>query len=427
MAHRLPQSLTDGHLMKLTETNLRRLADGWHADNQTPRLYAFVADAGRKRSWLLRFTSPATGKRRAMGLGAIGAVTLEGARRLAHRANELLADGRDPIDERAARIAAQRAADAGRRARRKPVTFGEVARAFHASRSAQWRSGVHAANWLSSVRRVAKPDLWELDVADVDAAALLRAFGPTWTKTPDTARRVLRRVGQALAYAAGPAFSACEPPNAMLAAVLAALPDARALSAQRARHHYALEIDVTARVARAAYADPSPTARALLLVMLTATRAGEALGSRWGEFDLDGGLWTVPSARMKAGREHRVPLPPQCVRMLRAMREDCALDAIASDAPLFAGVRGDQLRSLLKNLSDDPRATVHGLRSVFRDWAGDRGAAFDLAEAVLAHAVGSAVARAYARGDRLELRRRLMDDWGSALLPRAQLLEFKQA
>lgn len=414
--------------MKLTETTLRRLADGWHADDQTPRLYAFVADAGRKRSWLLRFTSPTSGKRRAMGLGSLDAVTLEGARRLAHRANELLADGRDPIDERVARIAAQRAADAGRGTRRKPVTFGEVARAFHASRSAQWRSAVHSSNWISSVRRVAERELWQTDVGNIDAAALLRAFGPSWTKTPDTARRVLRRVGQALAYAAGPAFSACEPPGAMLAAVLVALPDARALIAQRAKHHYALTVDAAARVARAAYGDPSPIARALLLTMLTASRAGETLGATWAEFDLDAALWTVPAARMKSNRPHRVPLSAPAVDTLRAMREaGAALGTLEPEAPLFAGVRGDQLRGLLKKLADEQCATAHGLRSSFRDWAGDRGAAFDLAEIAIAHAVGSAVARAYARGDRLDLRRRLMDDWANELLPRAQVLEFKQA
>jgi integrase len=414
--------------MKLTETTLRRLADGWHADDQTPRLYAFVADAGRKRSWLLRFTSPTSGKRRAMGLGSLDAVTLEGARRLAYRANEALADGLDPIDERAARIAAQRAADAGRGARRKPVTFGTVACAFHASRSAQWRSAVHAANWLASVRRVAEAELWRLDVAAIDGAALLRAFAPSWAKTPDTARRVLRRMAQVLDYASGPAFAACEPPRAMLAAVEKSLPDARALIAQRAGHHFALTIDAAAGVARAAYADPSPNARALLLVLLTAARAGELLGASWREFDLDGALWTVPAARMKSNRPHRVPLPAPAVETLRAMREaSAARGTFEPEALLFAGVRGDQLRALLKRLAGEPRATVHGLRSVFRDWAGDEGVAFDLAEAALAHAVGDATVRAYARSDRVELRRILMDQWAAALLPRAPVLAFKQA
>jgi integrase len=372
---------------KLTARKVDTLkATGRHSDGGG--LYLNVTDTGAK-SWLFMWKK--AGRRREMGLGSIRDVPLARARTLAFEARQHLASGRDPLA-----------------AREKPasMTFGDAATALVESMSPSWRNAKHRAQWTMTLTVYGAP-LAGLAVADITTGDVLGVLKPLWLKKPETASRLRGRIERTLDFAKARGMRSGENPARWRGHLDALLPKRPKLTRG---HHKALPFaDVPAFVAKLRERQ-GPAPAALEFAILTAARSGEVFGATWDEIDLDGRIWTVPAARMKAGREHRVPLTDRAVTILKTMLK------LRTSEFVFPGMKADRplsvmaLEMVLRRMKVD--ATVHGFRSAFRDWTGES-TAFprEIAEAALAHLVGDAVERAYRRGDALEKRRALMEAW----------------
>lgn len=380
-------------LNRLTARKVAALADpGRHADGGG--LYLSISKDGRRR-WVFLFRW--RGKLREMGLGTPRDVPLARAREAATRARELVADGRDPLE---ARQVKQRAVP----------TFGEQADEFVEAMRSQWRNDKHVAQWQMTLREYAAP-LRPLAVDAVTTSDVVAVLKPLWQTKPETASRLRGRIERVLDAAKAHGLRVGENPARWRGHLDLLLPKRHRLTRG---HHKAMPYsDVPAFVARLREGT-GVSGRALEFTILTAARSGEVLGARWSEIDVATRVWTVPGARMKAGREHRVPLGERALLIVAEMR---GLAAAYGDNPfVFPGQRAGKGLSVMALEMVLRRAgvtdTPHGFRSAFRDWAGEETAfAREVAEAALAHLVGDAVERAYRRGDALEKRRALMEAW----------------
>ncbi len=365
-------------------------------------LYLHVGKSGG-RSWVLRYMIE--GKAREMGLGPVDDVSLSEARDKATDARKLLkSEKRDPLTARkeTAQAAAVEAA--------KTITFKVAAERFIAAHAPTWKNPKHAAQWPSSLEAHAYPTFGHLPVAEVDTTLVLKALEPIWHTIPETASRVRGRVEAVLDWARVRGYR--DGPNpALWRGHLAHLLPARA-KVQKVQHHAALPyaemgafmVDLRQRDALAA--------RALEFMILTAGRTGEVMGATWDEVDMAAAVWTIPGDRMKAGREHRVPLTPQAVAILEALGAEHGRKGF-----VFPGARKGRPLSnmaalMLLRRMERSDLTAHGFRSTFRDWTAEQ-TAFpgEVAEAALAHVVGDKVEAAYRRGDLFEKRRKLMEAW----------------
>jgi integrase len=349
--------------------------------------------AGRR--WVFIYRRPSDGKRCEIGLGGVIAVPLAMARRKAAEARAHVADGKDPLTLRDA-------------ARRIP-TFGELADRHIAAMEGSWRNAKHRAQWRMTLREYAKP-LRDMPVDAITTAHVLAVLKPIWEKVPETASRVRGRIETVLDAAKAQGFRDGQNPAAWRGHLKLLLPARQKLARG---HHAAMAIeDVPAFMARLR-ARPSVAARCLEFAILTAARTGEALGARWDEIDLASRVWTIPAARMKAARAHRVPLSDRAVVILREME-------LVREGPLvFPGQRRGEplsqmaLTMVLRRMRVEG-ATVHGFRSCFRDWCGNRTSyPRELAEQALAHVIGDKAEQAYRRGDALERRRPMMAAWAA--------------
>ena len=393
----------------LTAAKVRTAKPGRYGDGGG--LYLLVRGPEAK-FWLFRYT--AEGKAREAGLGAAGgpsAVSLADARVKARQLHDMAREGRDPLLERDAERDA-RAARA-KLAEIRLMTFRQVADAYIAAHEASWRNARHRQQWTNTLEAHAHPILGDLPVADVDTGAVMRVLEPIWHETPETASRVRGRIESILDYAKARGWRDAENPARWRGHVANMLP--RRSKLNPVTHHPALTWRAIGAFMAELKKQEGLGALALRFTILAAARTGETLGARWPEIDMAGALWTVPAPRMKAGREHRVPLSDAVLAILRAvtpLRDDARGDRV------FPGVRaGASLSSsaMLAALSRMGRAglTVHGFRSTFRDWAAETGQPWDVAEQALAHTIGNAVQAAYQRGDLLERRRKLMDTWAA--------------
>jgi integrase len=356
-------------------------------------LYLAVDPSGAKR-WLFLYRK--AGKQREMGLGGTLSVSLADARRRRDGARKLLSAGLDPIDEK-------------RRTGTAPaelVTFGRFADQLVAELTKGFRNAKHAAQWSSTLNTYAG-SLRNKPIASVDTDDVLEVLRPVWTIKSETASRVRGRIERILDAARAKGLRAGDNPARWRGHLDHLLPKRRRLVRG---HHAALPwselpafmADLRQRTAIAALA--------LEFLILNASRSGEVLGARWSEIDRRVKLWTVPPERMKSGKEHRVPLTDRGLEILARAEEHRRSDLI------FPSFRADKA---LSNMAFDAlltrmkvRATAHGFRSSFRDWAGDAtDFPREVVEAALAHAVGDATERAYRRGDALEKRRKLMEAW----------------
>lgn len=354
-------------------------------------LYLDVKPSGAK-SWA--FIWKAKGKRREMGLGAYPAVTLAKARKLAGAHREAVAEGRNPIAER------QKEAE---------PTFAECADMFLASMEGQWRNEKHRAQWRMTLREYAQP-LSAKKVSEVGTDDVLKVLNPLWKKRPETASRLRGRIERVLDFAKARGWRAGENPALWRGHLKNILPPRQRLTRG---HHAAMPYGDIPSFLQSLTGRDAIAARALEFLILTAARSGEVLEATWNEFDLDAELWTVPAHRMKAGKEHRVPLPPRALAIVKALHETRHSDFV------FPGyARGRPLSNmafvmLMRRMKADAY-TPHGFRSGFRDWAGDcTSFPRDVAEQALAHRVGDATERAYRRADALEKRRKLMVAWAN--------------
>lgn len=376
----------------------RMSAPGFHSDGGG--LYLQVTRGGA-RTWVYRFML--RGKAREMGLGSLRDVSLAEARKRAAECRRSRSAGTDPIN---ARMAERKEAELEAA---RALTFKECATAFIQDHSTSWRNAKHRAQWTSTLATYAFPVFGNLSVQAVDTALVMKALKPIWATKASTAARVRGRIESVLDWAKAHGNRTGENPARWRGHIENMLP---ALSKVRTvQHHKALPYREIGKFMEALHSHDATAARALELLILTATRTSEAINARWSEFDLEAGIWIVPAERMKAGREHRVPLSGATMSLLKSLPRDSK-----SDFLFMGGKRGKPLSNmamlaLLKRM-DYSHITAHGFRSTFRDWAAEQtGHQRDVAEMALAHSISSKVEAAYRRGDLFEKRRRLMDDW----------------
>ncbi|MGC1861565.1 MAG: integrase arm-type DNA-binding domain-containing protein [Methylocystis sp.] len=373
-------------------------APGRHSDGEG--LYLNVTPAGA-RSWLFMWKKD--GKRREMGLGSTGSVSLARARELASECRAQVAMGLDPIEAR----------DAAAETKREKPTFGAIADALIAAKESEWRNEKHRAQWRTSLTEFAAP-LRSRPVDEIDTAAVLAVLAPLWQTKPETASRVRGRIEAVLDAAKAQGHRSGENPAAWRGHLAHLLPKRGKLTRG---HHAAMDYrDVPAFVAKLRECDVI-AAMALEFCILTATRSGEVYGARWSEIDMAAKVWTVPAERMKAAREHRVPLCDRALaiieRLFEARTGEFVFPSPRGQRPLSHVAMAKVMRRL-----EIEQATVHGFRSAFRDWAGNE-THFprEVAEAALAHVVGDKAEQAYRRSDALEKRRDLMQAWANHCAP----------
>jgi len=363
----------------------------------------WLVTKGKGRYWIFSYTFG--GKRREMGVGPLHTIGLAEARQAAERARELLRQGIDPIEHRSvAAIEAAKVADGVK-------TFGEYADSYidAAVAAGRWRGAKTEARWRNSLTNHAAL-IRNKPIADIGVTEVLSVVRPLWGTKQESAEKLREAIERVLDAARVEGLRTGENPAAWRGNLEHVLhkPD----SLNRTRHHPAMPWrDLPAFMAKVRSVGTIGAA-ALEFTILTAARPGETREAVWSEIDLEKALWTIPAPRMKSGREHRVPLSVRAVAILKDMKGKRFNDF------LFPGVRTK--RPISNNTMAKTFAerggngfTVHGTaRSSFRDWVTE-GTSFDgdLAEMALSHAVGDAVARAYARSDALEKRRELMEAW----------------
>lgn len=370
---------------RLSARKVATAGKGYHADGGG--LYLLVGPTGT-RSWVLRYQR--WNKRREMGLGSAVVVSLLEARQAALQARKVLAAGKDPITSR-------------RAAQAQGMTFGEAADAYIAAHKAGWKNDAQADQWTQSLKDHG-PDR-DLPVADVDTTTVLRALSRIWKDKTETATRVRGRIERILDWAKVKGLREGENPARWKGHLDHLLPKPAKLKGKR--HHAAMPFaDVPAFMAKLRVGKAA-NRRALRFTILTAVRSQETTGATWDEFDLKAKVWTIPPERMKAGEQHRVPLPDEAVAIL---------EGLPRDKPPFPS-------SGMLNLLQKPSPkgyglpfTVHGFRSSFRDWASET-TEFpgEVVEMALAHVIKSKTEAAYRRGDLLDKRRELMQAWADYL------------
>jgi integrase len=401
----------DTSLARLRPIDLKRTKPGFHHDGGGLYLQVREGSSGLTRSWVLRYTRQ--GKARIMGLGPLDVLSLAEARERAREARKLLLDGVDPIDAREATKAERRVALAT------TMTFSQAAEAFIAAQEIGWRNGKHAAQWPATLKAYAYPVIGDLPVSSIDTGLVTKVLEPIWNIKPETASRLRGRIEKVLDWAKALGYRQGENPaqwRGHLQNLLAAPSKAKRAvreATNRGEHHGALPYAKVAGFMAALRGQTGTAARTLEFTILTAARTGEVIGARWQEIDLVGRVWVVPAERMKAGKEHRVPLSERAIAILGNV-------GAPSDYVFEGGKPGQPLSNMamlavLKRMGlrgGGRHVTVHGFRSTFMDWATEcTHFPAEMRDLALAHTVSDKVEAAYRRGDMFGQRRELMEDW----------------
>ena len=405
---------------------LNRLTARTVATAQKPGLYCdggglyFQLTPSGIKTWIFRYRSPLTKKLRDMGLGPLHSVELAEAREKAAVQRSALLSGLDPIEAREEE-SRRKATEAA-----KAITFVQCATAYIKSHRAGWRNEKHADQWTNTIESYAGPIIGPLPVQDVDTGLVLQILEPIWATIPETASRLRGRLENILDWAKARGYRFGENPARWKGHLNQLLP---VLSKKnRVIHHKAMPFTEVHGFISQLREMSSVSARCLEFTILTAARTNESIFAKQGEFDLDGGTWTIPAARMKAKKEHRVPLSPRAIEIVREMLP-------LKGEFLFPGVKVKKplsnmtMLALLERM--DVAVTVHGFRSSFRDWAAERTAfSHEVCEMALAHTISNAAEAAYRRGDLFEKRRKLMESWADFVnTPRIEgaVVPMKQA
>lgn len=386
----------------LTPLAIKHAKPGRHTDGNG--LHLLVKDSGA-RSWVYRYML--NGKTRDLGIGPAGpaGISLSEARDIAAALRVKVKSGVDPLDERKQReleaeIAAKAAEITG-------ISFRQVAETHIAANEASWRNDKHRQQWRNTLATYVYPIIGDLPVASIATPHVLQILEPIWQEKPETANRVRGRIEVVLDAAKARGYREGDNPARWRGHIAQILPKRAKL--QRG-HHKAMPYAELPEFMCTLRAREAMAALALEFTILTATRTSEVLGATWEEVDLAKAIWTIPAERMKAGKEHRIPLPVRAIEILiitKARGKDW----------LFPAERGGKLSSmamsmLLRRMKVD--CTVHGFRSAFRDWSAECTAyAHEVCEMALAHTIGNKSEAAYRRGDLFDKRRRLMADWAT--------------
>ena len=394
----------------LTPLQVKNAKPGRHADGEG--LHLLVKSSGA-RSWVYRFMLNSVA--RDVGLSRCPEaiellhktggddLTLSQARGIASLYRMRVKLGIDPLAERQEAVAAAKAEKQAERAA--AVTFKAMAETFITTKEGSWSNAKHRQQWRNTLITYAFPILGDMRVGDIETSHVLRVLEPIWDKRAETASRVRGRIESILDAAKVRGYRTEENPARWRGHLAQILPARTKLS--RGHHKAAPYVEVP-KILKALRSHRAVGALALEFTILTAARTGEVLGATWEEVDLLKGIWIIPAHRMKAGREHRVPLSDQALAILRSVEK-------LGKAHVFPGQRGGPMSNmamlmLLRRMDTD--VAVHGFRSSFRDWAAEcTGYSHEVCEMALAHTISNKAEAAYRRGDLFEKRRRLMADW----------------
>ena len=386
---------------ELSALAVSRLTEqGHYAVGGVAGLYLYVLETGA-RSWVLR--TMVGDKRRHMGLGGYPDVPLAKAREKARAAKESIEQGVDPIAQRVERASSLKAQQATQK------TFEEAATAFIAAKEKAWKNSKHRAQWSSTLKTYAYPHMGSLLVKDIDQEHVMKVLEPIWETKTETATRLRGRIESILDWAKTRQYRSGENParwKGHLENLLVA-----PSQIQEVENHKAVPYKDIAQFMANLRTREGLAARALEFAILCASRSGEVRGALWSEINEEEAIWIIPAKRMKAGKEHRVPLSAAAVKLLKALPRSESSDLI------FLGTKNKPLSDMaltavMRRMEVD--AVPHGFRSTFRDWSGDcTPYPRDVAEFALAHKLSDKVEASYRRSDALEKRRQMMEDWAS--------------
>jgi len=387
---------------------------GMHADGNG--LYLKVSDSGAK-SWIFRFQL--NSKRREMGLGALSVVDAPTARNKATELKLTVKQGIDPLEKR------NREAEASKLQKSKEVYFADVAIEYIESHRAGWKNAKHAAQWGNTLDTYAFPIIGKKTPGEVTTEDMLRILKPIWQSKTETASRVRNRIELVWSYAKARKFCQGENPAAWRGHLDALLP--KPAMVKKVRHHPALHHDQVPAFLHTLRAVQGAGARCLELAILTATRSQESRLATWQQFDLTAAVWEIPPVNMKAGKPHRVPLPPGVVALLQSLPRIEGTDLVFPGMKTLKPLSDMALTQTIRRMDLSPPdgwrdsngdvITAHGFRSSFRDWAGETtNHVREVVEHALAHQLPDKAEASYARGTLFDKRRQLMNDWASHCL-----------
>lgn len=376
---------------KLTEKACKALAEpGIYSDGDG--LYLRVRPGGSKQ-WL--FVYRWEGKRAELGLGGYGAgtapVSVSLAREKAETIRQMLARKEDPKADK-----------------KTGATFAEIMEDVIKLKAKSSKNEKHRQQWAMTLREYAKP-LHDLPVAKVTIDDVVRTLNPIWETKPETADRTRMRIAAVMDAAKARGLFQGDNPAAWRGALENLLPARNKLSRG---HHPALDYKAVPAAMKALRESSAVSARATEFLCLTACRSGEVRGAVWSEIDMEACLWVIPAKRMKGGAEHRVPLTDRAIAILKAQKQAATSNLVFEGGKIGTPISDTAMNKSLRAASGDKKVTIHGMRSTFRDWAGDETHhPRDVIEMALAHAVRDKTEAAYRRQDALQKRRALMDDW----------------
>lgn len=396
---------------KLTSKTIQKLAKEGKKGSTGDGLGLYLQiTAGGSASWIYRFKLH--GKQRYMGLGAYPDVSLSEARELAADNRKLVRQGIDPLE---ARIEEEKEAHAT------VVTFTSCAASYITAHRRSWRNAKHARQWVSTLKTYARPKIGQKAVNEISTQDVLEVLKPIWTSKNETAKRVQGRIENILDYAAAHGYRDQVNPARWRGHLDKLL--AKPSRIQKVSHHPAMPYDQVADFLKAVQEYSSMSSKALQFLILTATRTSEVLNAEWDEIELENATWTIPADRMKARREHRVPLSRQAMTLLSS------LPRVKGSTYVFPGMKRARplsnmaLLQFMRGMGYGPSGekgnyVPHGFRSSFRDWTGEvTSYPRDVAEMALAHTIENKVEAAYRRGDLFEKRRAMMQDWEEFIMP----------
>jgi integrase len=403
----------------LTPTGVKAKKEvGYYPDYGHPGLYlqvrhgtkAHKADDGIRRSWIFRYKSPLTGKRRDMGLGPTDKQSLAGARELARKLWAQVLDKenpKDPIEE------ARKKALAAALEKSKAITFDKATELYIQTMRPEWRNPKHIAQWENTLRTYASPVIGKIPVQQIDADLVLQVLEPIWQSKTETATRIRQRIEAVFDYCKARKYFKGENPakwKGNLKDMLSNPNKIKDVQNHPALHYTKIHAFITELRTKGGVAP-----LALEFLILTAARTGEVIGARFDEVNFDARLWTRPAARMKAGKEHSVPLNDRAMEILRALRETATSDYIFPGwkANVDSGLSNGAMLAVMKGMGDFKEYVPHGFRSTFTDWANETTKHPNVViEMALAHTIKNETEKAYRRGELIEKRTRLMNEWG---------------
>jgi integrase len=383
----------------LTAAEVKRLSEpGRYGDGEG--LWLQVSK-WKTKSWVLRYW--VDGKERQFGLGPISLVSLADARERAREARRKLLDNIDPIQHRREQRTARRLEEA------KAMTFGQCVDAYIKAHTAEWTNPIHAKQWQSTLTDDYCKPVLNLPVKNIDTDLVLKVITPQWNKRTVTAKRVLGRIERVLAWATSHGLRTGDNPARWRGHLKETL--AAPTKIAPVKNHPALPYNDLPGFLEELRGRRAITARAMEFAILTAARTGEVIGARWNEIDVDGKLWVIPAERMKAGKEHRVPLSDQAIKLLKDLPRERGNPFVFPGSKPKSGLMVTAMLQMLRVMR--PGITVHGFRSSFRDWCRERtNYPREIVELALAHVNKDKTEAAYARGAAVEKRRKLMQAWG---------------